>query len=305
MRVAPGNPRFFVSSGPHALTVIAAAIGCEAPAWDTQISRPRVDRGCATAGQISFLGDPRHAALLDRTRAGAVIVPPGLKERVPSGCAALVTGQPFVAWAAVAALFHPAPAIRAGIHPTALVAPDAAIDASVEVAAHAMIGSGAEIGPRCLIGHGAVIGDGVVIGPDCRIGPRAVISHAILGARVQIYRGVCIGQEGFGFQMTGSGFVSMPQLGIVILEDDVEVGANSTIDRGALRDTVVGRGTRLDNLVQVAHNVRIGQYCALAAQVGIARVRRDWRLRGHGRAIRHRAARENRVERGDLRAGGA
>jgi UDP-3-O-[3-hydroxymyristoyl] glucosamine N-acyltransferase len=115
-----------------------------------------------------------------------------------------------------------------------------------------------------------VIGDGVVLGPDCRIGPHASISHAVLGARVYIYPGARIGQEGFGFTITARGFLTAPQLGGVVIGDDVEVGANTTIDRGALRDTVIGAGTRLDNLVQVAHNVRIGRYCAIAAQVGIS-----------------------------------
>ena len=109
-----------------------------------------------------------------------------------------------------------------------------------------------------------------MVGPDCRIGANVTISHAILGARVYIYPGARIGQEGFGFTIADHGFVTAPQLGMVILHDDVEVGANTTIDRGALGNTVVGQGTRLDNLVQVAHNVRIGRYCAIAAQVGIS-----------------------------------
>jgi UDP-3-O-[3-hydroxymyristoyl] glucosamine N-acyltransferase len=167
-------------------------------------------------------------------------------------------------------LFHPPPAVRPGIHPTACVAPDAEVDASVEVSAHAVIGTRAQIGPRCLVGSGATIGDGVIMGPDCRVGSHASITHSILGARVNICPGARIGQEGFGFEMTESGFVTMPQLGGVILGDDVEVGANSTIDRGSLRNTLIGSGTRLDNLVQVAHNVHIGRYCAIAALCGIA-----------------------------------
>ena len=206
----------------------------------------------------------------ERTKAGAVIVSPGQRDNVPGGSIALLSSTPVIAWARVAALFHPTPAVRAGVHPMAWVAPDAIVDDSAEVSAHAVIGARAEIGPRCVIGPGATVGDGVVMGADCRIGSRASVTHSILGARVYVYRGASVGQEGFGFEMAQAGFISVPQLGAVILENDVEIGANTTVDRGALRNTVIGSGSRLDNLVQVAHNVRIGRYCAIAAQCGIA-----------------------------------
>ena len=115
-----------------------------------------------------------------------------------------------------------------------------------------------------------MIGDGVVIGPDCRIGPHASLSHALLGMRVYVYPGARIGQEGFGFAVSPDGFLTVPQLGRVVVEDDVEVGANTTIDRGSLHDTVIGAGSRLDNLVQIGHNVRIGRGCVIVAQAGIA-----------------------------------
>jgi UDP-3-O-[3-hydroxymyristoyl] glucosamine N-acyltransferase len=169
---------------------------------------------------------------------------------VPQGSVALVSFAPVVTWARVAALFHPAPEVRAGVHPTACVAPTAAVDPTVEVSAHADIGARAKIGPHCSIGPGATIGDGVIMGPGCRIGSHASVTHSVLGARVYVYPGARVGQEGFGFDMAEAGFVTIPQLGSVILEDDVEVGANSTIDRGSLRDTVIGRGTRLDNLLR-------------------------------------------------------
>jgi len=144
------------------------------------------------------------------------------------------------------------------------------VDASAEVGPLAVIGDGAQVGQRCRIGPGAVIGESVVLGPDCRVGLLASISHALLGARVYVYPGARIGQEGFGFAATPAGFVTVPQLGRVILEDDVEVGANSTIDRGAAPDTVIGAGSRLDNLVQIGHNVRLGCCCVVVAQAGIA-----------------------------------
>jgi UDP-3-O-[3-hydroxymyristoyl] glucosamine N-acyltransferase len=146
----------------------------------------------------------------------------------------------------------------------------AEVDPSAEVGPLAVIGAGAVIGPGCRIGAGAVIGAGVVLGADCRVGANATISHAVLGARVYVYPGARIGQEGFGFAMTEQGFVTVPQLGRVILEDDVEVGANSTIDRGSAQDTVIGAGSRLDNLVQIGHNVRLGRCCVIVAMAGIS-----------------------------------
>ena len=264
-----GNPRFFACTGPHPIAAVAAAAGCAAPDQEVLLSGLG-SLEAAGPDQVSFLGNPKHIAILEQTRAGAVLVGPDIQGRVPAGSVALVTADPFASWARVAALFHPLPCVKAGSHPLAVVAEDATIDATAEICAHAVIGARAEIGPRCRISPGAVIGDGVVLGPDCRIGPHASISHALVGARVYVYPGARIGQEGFGFTSTDRGFLTVPHLGGVILEDDVEVGANATIDRGSLRDTVIGTGTRLDNLVQVAHNVRIGRHCAIAAQVGIS-----------------------------------
>ncbi|MBU6499614.1 MAG: UDP-3-O-(3-hydroxymyristoyl)glucosamine N-acyltransferase, partial [Rhodospirillales bacterium] len=190
--------------------------------------------------------------------------------RVPAGCVAIVTSEPYLGWARVAALFHPPPPARPGRHPSAVIDARAAIDPTAEIGPLAVIGAGAEIGPRCRVGAGAVIGEGVVLGADCRIGARASISHALLGARVQIYPGACIGQDGFGFATTSTGFVGVPQLGRVVLEDDVEIGANTTIDRGSAQDTVIGAGSRLDNLVQIGHNVRLGRCCVVVSQAGIS-----------------------------------
>ena len=264
-----GSPRFFVCTGPHSISTVAAAIGCPAPHSDALLTG-LASLETADPGQISFLGTPRHVTLLEQTRASAVLVHSDMRGHVPTTAAMLVTTDPVAAWAKVAALFHPMPAVIPGTHCSAVVAENAAVDPTAEICAHAVVGPLAEIGPRCRIGPGTVIGDSVVLGPDCRIGPHVSISHALLGARVHIYPGARIGQEGFGFSITPQGFQTMPQLGCVILEDDVEVGANSTIDRGSLRDTVIGAGTRLDNLVQVAHNVRIGRHCAIAAFVGIS-----------------------------------
>jgi len=264
-----GDARFFARSTPHALKEIAIAAEGTAPPID------RLFAGVAplqSAGpdQVSFLDNRRYAAALEQTMAGAVIVHPEMQDRVPAGTIAIVTAAAYEGWARVAALFHPLPAARPGIHPSAVVDATAQVDASAEIGAYAVIEASAEIGPRCRIGSFVSIAEGVAIGADCRIGAHASISHALLGARVYIYPGARIGQEGFSFATTKTGFLSIPQLGRVIVGDDVEVGANSTIDRGSTRDTVIGAGTRIDNLVQIGHNVQLGRCCVIVAQVGIA-----------------------------------
>ena len=267
-----GDPRFFARTGPHRLAALAAAAGAtlaEGAQAETEFdSVAPLQRAGPRA--VSFLDNRRYAPLLETTRAGAVIVHPDLAPRVPAGCAPVLTKEPYVAWARIAALFHPPPPLHPGRHPSAVIDPAAAIDPTAEIGPLAVVGAGAEIGPRCRIGAGAVIGDGVVIGPDGRVGALASISHALIGARVFIYPGARIGQDGFGFATTETGFLTVPQLGRVIIEDDVEIGANTTIDRGSAQDTVIGAGSRLDNLVQIGHNVRIGRNCILVAQSGIS-----------------------------------
>ena len=264
-----GDARFFARSGPHALANIALAAGGTAPAIE------RMFAGVAplqSAGQndVSFLDNRRYAEALEQTMAGAVIVHPQMQTRVPSGTIPIVTTSTYEAWARVAALFHPMPPPRPGIHPSAVVDPDAQVDASAEIGPYAVVEARAEIGPGCRIGSFVSIGAGVTMDRDCRIGAHASLSHALLGARVYIYPGARIGQEGFSFATTKTGFISIPQLGRVKVEDDVEVGANTTIDRGSTRDTIIGAGTRIDNLVQIGHNVQLGRCCVIVAQVGIA-----------------------------------
>jgi UDP-3-O-[3-hydroxymyristoyl] glucosamine N-acyltransferase len=264
-----GDPRFFQRTGPHTLAGVADAADAKVP------PRRLMLIGVAplqTAGsdEVSFLNNRKYLPALGHTGAGAVIVHPDLAARVPVTAVPIVTDEPYAAWSRVAALFHPLPPLHPGVHPSAVVAEDAAIDSSAEIGPLAVIGPGVEIGPRSCVGPLAVLGRGVVLGPDCRIGAHASISHALLGARVYVYPGARIGQEGFGFATTPDGFRSVPQLGRVILEDDVEVGANTTIDRGSLQDTVIGAGSRLDNLVQIGHNVQLGRGCVVVAQVGIA-----------------------------------
>lgn len=274
-----GDPRFFGRAGPHSLAaVVDAAIGDEMTADDAERTPPRrlmlsgiAPLASATREHVTFcLNNRKLRTALKATQAAAVIVHPDMRERVPESAVAIVAADPLVAWARVAALFHPPSPVKPGIHPSAVIADSARIDATTEVGALAVIGENVVIGPRGRIGAMAVIGDGVEIGWDVRVGPHASVSHALLGDRVYIYPGARIGQEGFGFAITPQGLQTVPQLGRVLIENDVEVGANTTIDRGTLEDTIIGAGTRIDNLVQIAHNVRIGRACVIVAQVGIS-----------------------------------
>jgi UDP-3-O-[3-hydroxymyristoyl] glucosamine N-acyltransferase len=264
-----GDARFFARNGPYPLAVVAEAARGVAPSVDLTLHGV-APLQIAGAGDVSFLDNRRYAAALEKTRAGAVILHPAMQSKLPSTAAAIVTTEPYEAWARVAALFHPLASVTPGVHASAVIAEGALVDPTAEIAPLAIIETGAEIGPGCRIGPAAVIGSGVVIGPDCRIGAHASVSHALLGARVYVYPGARVGQEGFGFALTKAGFLTVPQLGRVILEDDVEVGANTTIDRGSTRDTIIGAGSRLDNLVQIGHNVVLGRNCVVVAQTGIS-----------------------------------
>jgi UDP-3-O-[3-hydroxymyristoyl] glucosamine N-acyltransferase len=268
-QAAMGNARFFRRSGPHSLAVVAQA------ASGLACSRDLLLEGVAPlqiAGphEVSFLDNPHYASTLEQTLAGAVIVHPDMQARVPAATVPIVTTEPYAGWARVAALFHPVPPVSPGIHPTAVVAESAKVDPTAEIGPLSIIEDAAEIGARCRIGAGAIVGSGVLVGRDCRIGAHVSLSYALLGERVCVHPGARIGQEGFGFASIKSGFLTVPQLGRVILEDDVEIGANTTIDRGSARDTVIGAGSRLDNLVQIGHNVVLGRCCVIVAQVGIS-----------------------------------
>jgi UDP-3-O-[3-hydroxymyristoyl] glucosamine N-acyltransferase len=264
-----GDARFFARVGPHALAAIAAAAKGTAPAIEKAFTGVAPLQS-ARPHQVSFLDNRRYAMALEQTMAGAVIVHPDMLNRVPAATIPIVTTATYEGWARVAALFHPAAPPRPGVHRSAVIAETARVDSSAEVGPYVVIAAGAEIGSGCRIGPFVSIGEGVALGPECRIGAHATLSHALLGARVYIYPGARIGQEGFSFASTEAGFLSIPQLGRVVVEDDVEVGANTTIDRGSTRDTIIGAGSHLDNLVQIGHNVRLGRCCVIVAQVGIA-----------------------------------
>lgn len=269
-RPQPGDPRFFRRAGPFALAAVVDAAGGQAPPRRIMLHAV-APLGAATQQDVTFcLNNRRNTAALQATGAAAVLVHADMADKVPETAVAIVVHDPLVAWAQVAALFHPLPPAVPGIHPSAVVDPSADVDPTAEVGPLCVIGEHAVIGPRCRIGPLASIGSGVVLGRDVRVGSHASVSHALIGDRVVLFPGVRIGQDGFGFAMTPEGFHTVPQLGRVVIGNDVEIGANSTIDRGALDDTVIGAGTRIDNLVMIAHNVRVGRACVLVAQCGIS-----------------------------------
>ena len=230
----------------------------------------------APAGALTFLDNPRYAGDLERTEAAACLVTARFAEKVPHGTVALVVAEPYRAVAAVMARLYP-DALRpgsvfgaGGISPGAFIHPEARLEPDVTIDPGAVIGPRVEIGARTIIGANVVIGPDVRIGRGCSIGPQATVLNALIGNHVIVHPGARIGQDGFGFAMGPRGHAKVAQIGRVIVQDDVEIGANTTIDRGSNRDTIIGEGTKIDNLVQIAHNVVIGRHCVIVSQSGIS-----------------------------------
>jgi UDP-3-O-[3-hydroxymyristoyl] glucosamine N-acyltransferase len=266
------DPRFFTVAGPFSLEELAEICGAEVGAAADPGTMYSDVASLDQAGppQVSFLDNKRYVEQFRASAAGACIVAPKYVEQAPEGMALLITSNPYRAYALVARAFYPAPAQRPGRHPSAVVDPSARIDETAEIGPGVVIGAGAEIGADCRIGASAVIGEGVVVGDACEIGPNATLIYCLVGRDCQIHAGACIGNRGFGFTLDPEGYLDVPQLGRVIIEDGVEVGANSTIDRGTGPDTVIGAGSKIDNLVQIGHNVRLGRGCVLVGQSGVA-----------------------------------
>ena len=266
------DTRFFTRAGPFALGELAQKIGAElspgAPADRLIVDVAPVDE--AGPEHITYFSDKRYAAHAKATQAGGCIVAPKLAAMLPDTVTTLRVADAGLAYAALARLFYPAERPVPGTHPTAEIDPTARIGADATIGPGVVIGPGVEIGRDAVIGPHTVIGRGVAIGNACQIASHVTISHTLIGDRVQIHAGVRLGQDGFGYVPGPTGLTKIPQLGRVIIQDDVEIGANTTIDRGAARDTVVGQGTKIDNLVQIGHNVRIGRCCVLAAHTGIS-----------------------------------
>lgn len=271
------HPGFFERAGPISVSALAEATGATLDlAADASVAerlvadiRPLSEAGPAHA---TFVDNRKYLPQLASTRAAACFVAPAFAARVPLGVGALVTRAPYHAFAKALHLFYPE-AMRpkaARAHGLELVDPTAVIEDGAEIEPGAVVGAEARIGAGSRIAAGAVVGYRVHVGRNCYIGPNASVVHALIGDRVILHAGVRVGQDGFGFAMGPSGHLKVPQIGRVIIQDDVEIGANSTVDRGALKDTIIGEGTKIDNLVQIGHNVVIGRHCVLVGLVGIA-----------------------------------
>lgn len=267
------HPGFFANAGPYTLADIAKAAGAELPegADPARQFRTVTTLADATADDVSFLDNRRYIPALEQSQAGACLISPALADRAPPNTLLLKTKAPYHGFAKALALFYPdSMRVKAAAVGAPAIDPSAVLEDGAEVETGAIIGPEAQIGRGARIAAGAVIGYRVTIGRNSYVGPSASVTHALVGDRVTIHSGVRIGQDGFGFAMGREGHLKVPQIGRVIIQDDVEIGANSTIDRGALKDTIIGEGTKIDNLVQIGHNVVIGRHCVIVAQVGIS-----------------------------------
>jgi len=268
----PADPRFHAVAGPLPLRRLAEAAGIALPEGTGE----RLFSGVATlqsAGpeDVSFLESRRWLPSLRESRAGAVVLAEANAHAVPDGAVALVAPAPVLAFARIATLLHPPQSARGTRHPTAVVGEGVTLGEGCEIGPYAVVEDGAVLGARCTIGPHAHVGAHVVLGAECRVMSHVTVTHCIAGDRVTLNPGARIGSEGFGFATTREGeHVTVPQLGRVILGDDVEVGANTCIDRGSGNDTVIGAGSRLDDLVMIGHNVRLGRGCVIVGQAGIS-----------------------------------
>lgn len=272
------DPVFFPRAATPTVAEIAALTGAAvaegADLGRTVSGAAAIER--AGPSDLVYMDNPRYAASLGSTRAAACLVSTRFAGKVPASSVAIVSQDPYRAFATVVATMFPDAArpgssfLATGVAPGAFVHSEARLEHGVIVDPGALIGPRAEVGRGSLIGAQAVLGPEVRIGRDCSIGSGASLHNALIGNRVIIHGGTRIGQDGFGFAIGARGHLKVPQIGRVIIQDDVEIGANSTIDRGASRDTIIGEGTKIDNLVQIAHNVVIGRHCIIVAQVGIS-----------------------------------
>ncbi|WEK39415.1 MAG: UDP-3-O-(3-hydroxymyristoyl)glucosamine N-acyltransferase [Candidatus Brevundimonas colombiensis] len=259
------DPRFFETLPSLSVADLAAKIGGEVERAGDRMIASVAPLSSADGGAIAFLGDRKFVEALKQTRASCVIVPPEAVEAVPADAAVMVSRTPQAAWAKASILLH-----RPILLDAALARDEAAEDDSVVIEPGAVLGAGVRIGRGSRIGANSVIAPGVQIGRDCVIGANVSVGFALIGDRVKLYAGARIGEAGFGATGTQAGVMDIPQLGRVILQDGVTVGANSCIDRGAYDDTIIGENTKIDNLVMVGHNCVIGRNCLLVANTGIS-----------------------------------
>jgi UDP-3-O-[3-hydroxymyristoyl] glucosamine N-acyltransferase len=273
------QPTFFEQ--PPASTLAEIAALAKARLVDPSRGGQKV-RGLASLDEagpmhLTFFDNLKYADQLAATKAGACLVSERFEVNIPAHVAVLRASQPFREFVTIARELY-RDALRpqswfgnAGIAASAIIDPSAHLEDGVIIDPLAVIGPSAEIGTGTIIGSGAVIGANVRIGRDCNVGARCAIQFALIGNNVLIHPGCSIGQDGYGFVFFGpDGHLKVPQTGRVLIQNDVEIGAGTTIDRGSLRDTVIGEGTKIDNQVQIGHNVTIGRHCLLAAQIGLA-----------------------------------
>jgi UDP-3-O-[3-hydroxymyristoyl] glucosamine N-acyltransferase len=248
---------------------LAARFGCELHG-DPALQVARVGTlSNARSDAVTFLANSLYRAQLAGTRAAAVILAPQDRDACP--VASLVHAEPYLAYARVASFLHPPHGAVPGVHESAVVAESASVAASAEIGAHTVIGARCTIGDGAVIGAGSVLGAGVEIGAATSIGPRVTLLDGVrVGARCIVHAGAVLGADGFGFAPDHGRWHKIPQVGGVVIGDDVEIGANTTIDRGTIEDTIIEDGVKIDNLVQIAHNVRVGAHTIMAAMSGIA-----------------------------------
>lgn len=271
------HPGFFKNTGPFSISDIASHIGADLSS-ENDVDREITDirsLELAGVGHLTFFENKKYRNQFKTTRASVCIVSPAFKDHTTSASLLLVVPDAYRAYAKTLQLFYPDAVkpraygenqqnVSSFVHPTAVIETGAIIEHG------AVIGAEARIGKDTTILSGAVIGTRCYIGRNCHIGSNVCIQCSIIGDNVIIHQGAAIGQDGFGFAMGAQGHLKVPQIGRVIIQDNVEIGANTTIDRGALNDTIIGDGTKIDNLVQIGHNVVVGRNCVIVSQVGIS-----------------------------------
>ena len=258
-----------MKQGSFTLGEIAEFLGAELKGDPSVVITGMATLQAAGPGQISFLANPSYARYLPETRASAVLLSP--KTAGDAQTNVLLLDNPYLGYARLSHWFDPAPVPARGVHPSAVVDPSVTVPASASIGPLVVVEEGVKIGEDVRISAGCIIGARCQIGAGSTLSPRVTLSHdVIMGQRCNILSGAVIGSEGFGFANENGVWHRIAQVGRVVLGDDVEVGANTTIDRGALDDTLIGNGVKLDNLIQIAHNVSIGDHSAMAAFVGIA-----------------------------------
>lgn len=282
-----------MSAETKAVSELAALVGGKVVGDETAQVRGVASIEEADQGDITFLAHPRYRAYLGRCRASAVILGPGIRAGKPQKPvqAFIQVAEPYVAFAKILGLFHPPPRYDGGISPLAAVHPTAKLGEEVTLFPYVYVGKEVRVGRRTVLFPGVFLGDGAEVGEDCLLYPNVTVRERCrLGNRVILHAGVVIGADGFGYAGRGEDLVKIPQIGIVEIGDDVEIGANTTVDRATLGKTVIGRGTKIDNLVQIAHNVVVGEHSIIAAQTGIAgstRIGREVVLAGQVGVVNH------------------